>query len=112
VIAAATQPKFRPLGYLLSLLPLRAYGDSSPTSLPLALAIYFVLTGGRTGLDLYPLFAVRVCVTLALAIISYNLVETPFRHGVFRRWRASWTVAPAGAMSVAALGSLTTVAGL
>jgi peptidoglycan/LPS O-acetylase OafA/YrhL len=112
VIAAVAQPKAQPLGFLLALPPLRGLGLISYGVYLWHWPVYFVLTTGRTGLDLYPLFAARVCLTLALAVMSYNLIETPFRHGALRRWKASWTVAPAGAMSLAGLVFLVTRGGL
>jgi peptidoglycan/LPS O-acetylase OafA/YrhL len=112
VIAAVAQPKARPLGLLLTLPPVRGLGLISYGVYLWHWPVYFVLTTGRTGLDMYPLFAARVCLTLALAIISYNLIETPFRHGALRRWKASWTVAPASAMSLAALAFLVTKGGV
>ncbi|MGD0766118.1 MAG: SGNH hydrolase domain-containing protein, partial [Dehalococcoidia bacterium] len=39
--------------------------------------------------------------TLSLATASYHLLEMPFRRGAFRRWRASWTLAPVGAATLA-----------
>jgi len=112
VIAAVAQPKAQPLGLLLTLPPVRGLGLISYGVYLWHWPVYFVLTTGRTGLDMYPLFAARVCLTLALAIISYNLIETPFRHGALRRWKASWTVAPASAMSLAALAFLVTKGGV
>ena len=103
VIAAVAQPKAGHLGRLLALPPLRGLGIISYGVYLWHWPVYFVLTGGRTGLDMYPLFAVHVCLTLMIAVISYHLIETPFRHGALRRWQASWALAPAGAMSLAAL---------
>ena len=73
--------------------------------------VYWVLTSARTGLDGYALFLARAFLTLTIAIVSYNVVETPFRRGAFRRWRASWTLAPAGAMSLALVVFLMTRGG-
>ena len=43
-------------------------------------------TAERTGLAARPLFALRIAVTLALAVVSYRLLERPIRAGRLR-WR-------------------------
>ena len=101
VIAAAAQPKAGPLGRVLSLPPLRSLGIISYGVYLWHWPIFFVLTTPRTHLEGYTLFAVRVALTLLISVISYNVVEAPFRHGAFRSWRVSWALAPAGAMSLA-----------
>ncbi len=45
--------------------------------------IYLWLTPRRTGLDPWPLFGLRLAVTLALAIVSARLVEMPIRRRRF-----------------------------
>ena len=52
---------------------------------------FVLLTSRRTGLDRVPLFAVRLAVTMALALLSYHFVERGVRHGALRRW---WVAAP------------------
>ena len=45
--------------------------------------IFLWLTQARTGLSLWPLFGLRVAVTMVLAVASYHLLEMPVRRG----WR-------------------------
>ena len=101
VIAASVQPGGGPVARVLSLPPLRGLGLISYGVYLWHWPIYLVLTPDRTGWDGYGLFAVRVAVTLAIAIASYHLVEMPVRRGVFRRWKVSWSFAPATAAGVA-----------
>ncbi len=54
------------------------------------------VTGQRLHWGVYPLFLARVGITVAIAAISYDLVEMPIRRGALRRWR-SWIAAPLGA---------------
>jgi hypothetical protein len=51
----------------------------------------------------YPLFLARVGITVAIAALSYDLVEMPIRRGALKNWR-SWVAAPIGA--VAALSAI------
>lgn len=101
VIAAAVQPKAGPIGKALSLPPLRALGLVSYGVYLWHWPVYLILTPGRTGWEGYGLFAVRVLATLAIAAASYFLIEMPIRRGAFRRWRVSWTLAPAAAAGLA-----------
>lgn len=67
--------------------------------------IFLWLTPLRTGLSQWPLFALRMAVTLAAALVSYHLIEQPIRSG--RRitgWRP-FVVAPL-AVTVLALATL------
>jgi peptidoglycan/LPS O-acetylase OafA/YrhL len=67
------------------------------------------LTEDRTGLDGFPLFAVRVMVTAIATAISYRLIEKPFRGGAAVRTRRpimsgrQFAVAGAAMASVAVL---------
>ncbi len=58
--------------------------------------VLLLTTGSRLHWGAYQLFALRVVVTVAIAAVSYGLVEKPLRYGAFRRWRMI-TVAPVGA---------------
>ncbi len=55
-----------------------------------------VLNHARTGLENYGLFALRSAVALAIAVLSYYLVERPVRQMQFGSWR-SWAWVPVGA---------------
>ncbi len=48
--------------------------------------IFLWLTEDRTGLSQWPLFILRLAVTLVLAIASYHLIEMPIRRGELRRF--------------------------
>lgn len=69
--------------------------------------VFLAVDGARTGMSGIPLFAVRCLATLALAVISWVLVERPLR-----RWRpvpgrvlptVAWAVAVAAAVIVVAV---------
>jgi hypothetical protein len=50
--------------------------------------LFMYLDNARTGLTGYPLFAVRVAATLAVATVSFHLLESPIRQRTFLRgWR-------------------------
>jgi peptidoglycan/LPS O-acetylase OafA/YrhL len=94
VIAAVVQSQRGLLGGLLSLEPLRRLGLISYGIYLWHWPIYLVLTSERTGWHGTSLLAAKVGLTLAIAIASYYLLETPVRRGALRSWRA-WTIAPA-----------------
>ena len=101
VIAASVQPGAGVVGRVLSSPPLRGLGLISYGVYLWHWPVYLMLTPGRTGWNDYPLFALRVAATLGVAIASYRLLEMPVRRGAFKRWKASWTLAPAAAGCVA-----------
>ena len=102
IIAAAVQPKAGPVGTMLSALPLRLLGKISYGVYLWHWPVYLMLTPGRIGFGGYELFGLRVLVTLAVATVSYHLLEMPVRRGAFRRSaRVSWTLAPSGAFGLA-----------
>src|SRR5262249_37185648 len=53
------------------------------------------------------LLGVRLGTTLAVALVSYYLIELPFRHGWLPTWRSGVAVALAGAVVVALILSTT-----
>ncbi len=81
---------------LLELPPLPQWGRISYGVYLWYWPVLLVLTGQRLHWGVYPLFLVRVGITVAIAAISYDLVEMPIRRGALRRWR-SWIAAPVGA---------------
>ena len=58
--------------------------------------VVLIMSGQRLDWSPYPLFVARVAVTVAIAALSYEVVEMPVRRGALRRWR-SWVAAPVGA---------------
>jgi peptidoglycan/LPS O-acetylase OafA/YrhL len=85
---------------LLSLTPVRYVGRISYGLYIWHWPLFIWIDHARTGLTGYPLFAVRVVVTFAVAVLSFHLVERPIRMGTFvSQWRA-WLVVPAGVAAV------------
>ena len=64
--------------------------------------VFAILTRGRLGIEGWSLFALRMMVTLAVAQVSYTVLEQPVRTGVARPSRVGWAAAAAVAV-VAAL---------
>ena len=63
--------------------------------------VFLVLSPDRTGLSLVPLFVVRMSVTVAIALLSYFLLEMPVRRGtLFSTTRTAGTAAIAGILGV------------
>src|SRR5262249_10452341 len=49
--------------------------------------VLLLTSGSRIHWGAYQLFALRVVLTVAIAAVSYELVEKPLRYGTLRRWR-------------------------
>src|SRR6202044_1554854 len=81
---------------LLELPPLPQWGRISYGVYLWYWPVLLVMTGQRLHSGVYPLFLARVGVTVAIAALSYDLVEMPIRRGALKRWR-SWVAAPLGA---------------
>ncbi len=81
VIAAAVHPQRGGVARSLSFRPLCALGLISYGVYLWHWPIYVVLDEQRTHLDGWALVALRIAVTLAIATLSYFLLEQPIRHG-------------------------------
>jgi peptidoglycan/LPS O-acetylase OafA/YrhL/lysophospholipase L1-like esterase len=101
VIAAATHPERGWLHRALSWAPLRAAGLVSYGLYLFHWPVYVWLNEERTDQRGWALLAVRVAVTVVLALVSYRLVEQPIRRGAgsVQRWRI---VTPAVVVAVVA----------
>ncbi|HMD46366.1 MAG TPA: acyltransferase family protein [Acidimicrobiales bacterium] len=83
----------------LSLGPLRYLGRISYGMYLWHYPLFIYLDGARTGLSGWWLFAVRTGATVAVATVSFYLVERPIRQGTFlRSWRA-WLATPLAAVA-------------
>jgi peptidoglycan/LPS O-acetylase OafA/YrhL len=102
VIGAAAHPEAGPLSRILSFRPLCLLGIISYGVYLWHWPVYIVLDPVRTGIDGWPLFAVRVGVTLVIATLSFVLLEAPIRKGALapRQWRILTPVAAAGLVLV------------
>jgi len=80
VIAAVAHPTRGPLHHALAWKPFVAIGLISYGLYLWHWPIYLVLDPDRTGLTGNPLLALRIGVSLAVAALSYFLVERPIRH--------------------------------
>ena len=102
VLGCATAPRSLVVR-LLELPPLPQWGRISYGVYLWYWPVLLVMTGQRLHWGVYPLFLARVGITVAIAAISYDLVEMPVRRGALRHWR-SWVAAPIGA--AAAIGAV------
>ena len=89
VIAAVAHPRSGPLAVALSFRPLRWLGMISYGLYLWHWPVFIVLDEQRVGLDRWPLFAVRLVVSLALALLSFYALELPIRERRLPRWLAA-----------------------
>ena len=107
VILAATAPG--PLRTTLSWRPLRAVGLVSYGLYLYHWPVFLFLDAERTRLGTAPLLALRLAVTVTIAVASYFLLELPIRHGTrLPRPRIALGAAAAGIVTVAGLAVVTT----
>jgi peptidoglycan/LPS O-acetylase OafA/YrhL len=81
VIAAGTHPLPGPLSRVLSIRPICAIGLISYGLYLWHWPIYLVLTEARTGLDGWALLSLRITLSVAVATVSFFVVERPIRRG-------------------------------
>jgi peptidoglycan/LPS O-acetylase OafA/YrhL len=82
VILACRQPALGPLARGLGIWPLRNLGKISYGVYLIHWPLFLLLDDDRLGVHGYVLFAIRVGATLALAVLSYHLLESPYRFGI------------------------------
>jgi hypothetical protein len=85
LILAATLRPGSVLSRLLALPPLVWLGRISYGVYLWHWPLFTFVNADDTGLSRWPLLAVRLAGTLAVALLSYHLVEQPIRHGVLGR---------------------------
>ncbi len=108
VILAAVGAPRSVVPRILSLTPVRYIGRISYGIYIWHWPLFLWINHERTGLEGYPLFVVRVLVTLAVSALSFHLVERPIRMGTFlHQWRVWVTVPVAVVVVVAALFAAT-----
>jgi peptidoglycan/LPS O-acetylase OafA/YrhL len=100
VLACAVAPR-SPAVRLLEMPPLPQLGRISYGMYLWYWPVLLVMSGQRLHWGVYPLFLARVGVTVAIAALSYELVEMPIRRGALKNWR-SWVAAPIGATAAIA----------
>ena len=88
IIASITHPRRGPLAGVLSAPPLRGLGLISYGLYLWHWPVFVVLQlqHVKLGLDGWPLFAVQVGASLAIALVSYLLLERPIRRQGFGAW--------------------------
>jgi len=102
VIMAAAHPERGPVARALAAPPLVWLGLISYGLYLWHWPVYAVLTEARVGVSGWPLTALRIAVSLALAVASYFLVEAPIRHGALHGWVAR-VATPSVAFAVVAI---------
>jgi peptidoglycan/LPS O-acetylase OafA/YrhL len=103
IIACVTQLPRSGVGSFLSLRPLRYLGRISYGMYLWYLPFALILSGPRTHLQGYPLFALRLVVVIAVATVSAYAVELPIRRGTLRSWRATLAIPMAAGGAVLAV---------
>jgi peptidoglycan/LPS O-acetylase OafA/YrhL len=97
------------LAAALSVAPLRFVGRISYGMYLWHFPLFIFLDGARTGCTGYSLFAIRSAVTLAVATVSFYVVERPVRKGTLLIGWRSWLIAPAAMGTAAALIAATSL---
>ncbi|MEZ5144346.1 MAG: acyltransferase family protein [Acidimicrobiales bacterium] len=104
VVLAAVQAE-GPVRRVLSAKPLVALGVISYGAYLIHWPV-FVWLNESTGLAPWPLFALRVAVTIGLAVVMYRVIETPVREGRSILTRRALLVVPAVVVAVLAASVL------
>jgi peptidoglycan/LPS O-acetylase OafA/YrhL len=107
VVVACVHPVGNPIARLLSIAPLRWVGAISYGIYLWHWPVFLLLTPDRTGLSSTPLTIVRVVISIALAWLSWHLIEQPIRLRRVRPriWVPASTAAAAAAIAVLVLVS-------
>jgi peptidoglycan/LPS O-acetylase OafA/YrhL len=103
VIAAAAHPDRGPIARVLSVRPLRWLGLISYGVYLWHWPVYVLLDENRTHVDGWALVGLRVVCTLAVAVVSYVLLEQPIRHGALRAPQMRVLIPAAAALLVIAI---------
>ena len=85
----------------LSVAPLRYVGRISYGLYLWHFPLFIYLDHARTGLTGYPLFALRLAVTVLVATVSFYVIERPVRQGSFLRGWRPWALTPAAVLATA-----------
>ncbi|MGH9081537.1 MAG: acyltransferase family protein [Acidimicrobiales bacterium] len=88
------------LARCLSVAPLRYVGRISYGMYLWHFPLFIYIDDARTGLTGYPLFALRFAVTLAVATVSFYLVERPVRQRTFLEGWKAWLATPVASIAV------------
>jgi peptidoglycan/LPS O-acetylase OafA/YrhL len=107
VIAAAVHPEPGPISKALSFLPLRGLGLISYGVYLYHWPIDVAFDEKRMGFGGWPLFAFQTVLTLAIALLSYRIIEQPIRNGAgtTRQWRTLIPAVAAGLVLVVAVST-------
>jgi peptidoglycan/LPS O-acetylase OafA/YrhL len=96
VLLSVSCAQFSPLARLLSFPPFTFIGRISYSMYLWHFPLFIFINEQRTGLSPWPLFFVRVIPTIAIALVSFYVVERPIRQGTFlTRFRAQVLTLPA-----------------
>jgi peptidoglycan/LPS O-acetylase OafA/YrhL len=103
VVLACTSPSLGLAAKGLGLWPLRNLGKVSYAVYLFHWPLFLLFDQERTGLDYWPLFFFRIGITIALAAVSYHVIEAPFRFKVAKgsRSRLTGVFAVGAALAVA-----------
>ena len=99
VIAAASHPDRGPIARVLSLRPLVGLGLISYGVYLWHWPVYVLLNEDRAHLGGWWLVALRVAATLAIAVVSYVVLEQPIRHGALSARQMRGLIPAAAAFS-------------
>ncbi|MCU1452085.1 MAG: putative acyltransferase [Acidimicrobiales bacterium] len=105
ILLAVTHPRPLVLAPVLRLSPLQALGLISYGLYLWHWPIFVVVSSDRTHLHGWALFGVQVALSLAIAVLSYIVIERPIRYGAFTA-----TEARAAGFSVAVIAVVALVA--
>jgi peptidoglycan/LPS O-acetylase OafA/YrhL len=110
ILGAVVAPR-GPAVRLLEIPPLPALGRISYGVYLWYWPVLLVMSGSRLHWGVYPLFAARVAVTVAIAALSAKLIEVPIRRGALPQWRSlvAAPLAAAGAIGLVLVSTLVPV---
>jgi peptidoglycan/LPS O-acetylase OafA/YrhL len=111
VIAALSHPSPGPLARAMSIRPLCYLGLISYGLYLWHWPVITTITAGRVGFGGLELTALRLALSLGLALLSYYLIEQPIRHGALTGWPARLS-APVGFAAVGLLVVWATAGGV
>ncbi len=102
LVASVALVPASPWGRALSLRPVRYVGAISYGLYLWHWPVFVLVDNARTGLEGWPLFALRAGVSGAVAALSFHLLEMPIRRHALRGWQG-WVATPVAVGGTAVL---------